>query len=80
MAIAFVMRQALNACQMTKKIVIEAADALISVRYYSFNSSGSSCSVSNAVPIVNVYWSAWLSSRLAHSMSLWTSSLAIVEC
>ena len=55
---AFVMRRALNACQSAKTIVMEAEDALISVRYCSFSSSGSSCSVSNAVPIVDVYSSA----------------------
>ena len=55
---AFMMRQSLNACQSAKTIVIEAIDALISVMYFNFSSRGSSCSVSNVVPIINVYSSA----------------------
>ena len=70
MAGTFVMRQALNVCQLAKIIVIEVEDALILVRYCSFSSRGSSCSVSNVVLIVNVYSLTWLSNRHDHSMSL----------
>ena len=80
MACTFVMRRALNVCQSTKTIIMEAKDALISVRYCSLSSSSSSCNDSNDVPIVDVYSSVWLRSQRAHSVSLWTSSLAVLEC
>ena len=55
MVSALVISGALNACQSTRMIVIEANEALISVNYYSLSSNGSSCSVSKVVPIVLVY-------------------------
>lgn len=69
MASAFVKRWALKAFQSAKTITIELADALISVRYCSFNLSGSSRSVSNVVPMVVVFWSAWFISQWARSAS-----------
>lgn len=58
MAGALVMSRALNACQLARMMVIEAAKFLISAKCYSLSSNGSSCSVSKVVPIALVYSSA----------------------
>ena len=57
MAGALVISRALNACQSARTMVIEADEALISVKYCNLSSNGSSCSVSKDVPIVLVYLS-----------------------
>jgi hypothetical protein len=53
-----VMSQALNACQSTRIVVMEADEALISARYWRLSSSGSWCRVSSEGSIVFVYSSA----------------------
>ena len=52
---ALEMSQALNAFQLARTMVMEADDALISVKYWSLSSIDSSCKVSSDGPIVLVY-------------------------
>ena len=55
---SLVISQTLNAFQSVRMMVIEVDEALISVKYCSLSSNGSSCSVSKVVLIVLVYSSA----------------------
>ena len=77
---AFVINYALKVCQSTKMMTMDAAVALISIKYLSFNSNGSSCTVLKDVLMVAVYWSTCVSSRRALSVSRCTSSLSSREC
>ena len=76
----FVINCALKACQSTKTMTMDAAAALISIKYWSFNSNGSSCTILRDVPMVVVYWSACVISWWALSISQCASSLAGQEC
>ena len=57
MANALVISQDFNTFQSAKMMVIEVEEALMSIKYWSLSSSGSSCRVSNDILIVLVYLS-----------------------
>ena len=80
MASALEMSQDLNACQSARKMVMEADDAFISVKYWSLSSSGSSWRVCSNGLIVLVYLSTYMRSWWALSIRQCTSSCAILEC
>ena len=62
-----VMNQDLKAFQSAKTMVMEVANALISIKCCSSSSNGSSCSISKVVLIMLLYLSAWLFSRCSLS-------------